>query len=263
MRAVSLHKQLKSEPIARLADSYAPVASGEHDNQLQRGWGLPCLVLDHGECSLADYIGRGVMSQVELKATFEALLTVVGSLHAHGYAHCALQPESFRMYSGSGWRLASLDSITKLGEAAPSKCPVCYAAPELVASLRRPSGRGHGRELASVAASAAMDVWSLGVLLWQLFSQQPLIGSEEEALSMLPSLGGVELSLGCVTDMQARHLLQKMLIKDPTQRIELKKILKHGYLTGGLDTVQMDATFGPMQKGQIFVRSLLQAISGE
>ena len=109
-----------------------------------------------------------------------------------------------------------------------------------------------------------MDIWSLGVLLWQLYSQQPLYGSEAEAFGMLPSLGsqlaggmGAEPSMGCVTDLQARHLLHKMLQRDPGGRLPAPKVLKHGFLTGGLDTVQMDATFGPMQKGQLFIRSLL------
>ena len=29
-------------------------------------------------------------------------------------------------------------------------------------------------------------------------------------------------------------------------------------ITGGLDEVEMESTFGPMQKGQLFLRSLLQ-----
>ena len=44
------------------------------------------------------------------------------------------------MYAGSGWRLASLDSLTKFGQATPPKVPVCYAAPEVVAAIRRPGG---------------------------------------------------------------------------------------------------------------------------
>ena len=88
---------------------------------------------------------------------------------------------------------------------------------------------------------------------------------------MLPSLGnslsgarglGIEPSLGCVSDLQARHLLQKMLHRDPGARLPSSKVLKHGFLTGGLDTVQMESTFGPMQKGQLFMRTLLQQLEG-
>ena len=68
--------------------------------------------------------------------------------------------------------------------------------------------------------------------------------------------------MGCVTDMQALHLLQKMLLHHPRDRIDSMRIAKHGYLTGGLDTIEMESTFGPMQKGQMFLRSLLLQLPG-
>ena len=38
-----------------------------------------------------------------------------------------------------------------------------------------------------------------------------MAASEAEALAMLTSLGEIQPSMGCVTDTQALHLLQKML----------------------------------------------------
>ena len=63
----------------------------------------------NSECSLADYMGRGLLPPVELKATFEAMVRSVGVLHGRNYACCGLQPESFRLYDGNTWRLANLD----------------------------------------------------------------------------------------------------------------------------------------------------------
>ena len=271
-RQLGLHKELRNEAVARMADSYAAARPGQsvaeasysggvggEESELQHGWGLACLVLEYGECSLADYMGRGLLPTVELKATFEAIVRATLALHAHGLAHAALQPESFRLYDGTHWRLANVDSCTRMGEPTPAKCAVCYAAPEIVRNLR---GQHVGAPLTTAVASPAVDVWSLGVLLWQLYSQQPLFGSEAEALANLPAGGlSVEASMGCVADVQARHLLEKMLRRDPLDRISAQAILKHSYLTGGLDTVEMDSTFGPMQKGQLFVRSMLQQLS--
>lgn len=112
--------------------------------------------------------------------------------------------------------------------------------------------------LGVVLATEAADIWSLGVLMWQLLAQHPLYSSESEAVAALGSGGP---SMGCVSDLQARHLLQKMLVRAPQERLPADRVLKHGYLTHGLDTVQMAATFGPMQKGQLFVRSLLNQLS--
>ena len=132
---------------------------------------------------------------------------------------------------------------------------MAYAAPEVVRKLRAAS---------PCEASTAQDVWSLGMILWQMYSQQPLWGNEAEALA---ALGGAGLSqqhrldppMGCVTDVQARHLIGRMLQRKPAERIDVAHILRHGYLSGGMDTVEMDETFGPLHKGFVFARSLTAA----
>ena len=53
-----------------------------------------------------------------------------------------------------------------------------------------------------------------------------------------------------------------MLRRRAEERITVGDIMRHGYLAGGLDTIEMEGTFGPMQKGQIYVRSLLQQLGG-
>ena len=65
------------------------------------------------------------------QAVFEAVLHVVLAIHTRGLAHCALQPDSFRLYDGTSWRLVNLESCTPFGEPTPRKCPVCFAPPEV------------------------------------------------------------------------------------------------------------------------------------
>jgi serine/threonine protein kinase len=259
-----LSEKIKQDSFIKAGEEYFEQSA--HDiADLQRGWGLPCLVLEYGECSLADYMSRGLLPLIELKATFEALIRPVLVLHGKRLAHCGLQPESFRLYDGVNWRLATADSITPFGEPMPAKCPICYAAPEAVRPLRHRGGvQAAASALLSMApAAASLDVWSLGVLLWQFFSQQPLFCSEHEAFEMATAtVGQLEPSLGCVTDLQARHLLHKMLQREPRERIDSHKIAKHSYLTGGLDEVELESTFGPMQKGQLFLRNLLLQMAG-
>lgn len=259
-----LSEKIKQDSFIKAGEEYFEQSA--HDiADLQRGWGLPCLVLEYGECSLADYMSRGLLPLIELKATFEALIRPVLVLHGKRLAHCGLQPESFRLYDGVNWRLATADSITPFGEPMPAKCPICYAAPEAVRPLRHRGGvQAAASALLSLApAAASLDVWSLGVLLWQFFSQQPLFCSEHEAFEMATAtVGQLEPSLGCVTDLQARHLLHKMLQREPRERIDSHKIAKHSYLTGGLDEVELESTFGPMQKGQLFLRNLLLQMAG-
>jgi serine/threonine protein kinase len=256
-RQLSLYRKLKSEYVVRLADSYTALRPGQmeavYSGSAQRGWHLPCIVLEWGECSLLDYSTRGILPAVEIKATFEALVHIVAFLHARGLAHCGLQPESFRVFEGSHWRLVSLDSCTEVDHMTPFKLPVCYAAPELVRELRacRP-----GR------ASAALDVWALGTMLWGFYAQQPLHLSEVEAMAMPLAAVTVEPPMGCIPDPQARTLIRKMLRHEPSERLPSERILKQAYLAGGLDTFDMESSYGPVQKGQLVMRSMLQQLRG-
>lgn len=288
-RQLRLHNDLKSDTVAQLADSYAAyrpagsAPSGGSDG-LHRGWGLPCLVLEYGECSLADFTKRGLLTDMELKATpppvccaspsvlhtrtrpcvqatFEGIVRAVLALHVKGFVHCGLQPESFRLYGGTQWRLANVETITSLDQPMPSKCPVCCAAPEVIRQLRVVQHGATVSQVASAPADRSVDVWSLGAILWQMFARQPLYSSESEALAMIGVLGSGSPPLGCVADLQARHLLKMMMARAPQERMSIERILKHGYLAGDLDTIPLNATFGRMQKGQHFVRSLLEQLS--
>jgi len=78
-----------------------------------------------------------------------------------------------------------------------------------------------------------------------------------QATTLLGSHAQLEPPIGGFDDPQAYHLLLKMLQKKPAERIEAALLLKHSYLAGGVDTVEMEASFGPMQKGNLFLRSLL------
>ena len=78
-----------------------------------------------------------------------------------------------------------------------------------------------------------------------------------QATTLLGSHAQLQPPIGGFDDPQAYHLLLKMLQKKPAERIEAALTLKHSYLAGGVDTVEMEASFGPMQKGHLFLRSLL------
>ena len=256
-RQLRLHQDLKSEHVVRLCDSYPALRPGQmlgiFPGSAQRGWELPCLVLEYGECSLADYSGRGLLPAIELKATIESLVRITLALHGRELAHCGLQPESFRLYSheGAHWRLVNLDSVTAFGQPTPHKLPVCFAAPELVTELRK-----GGRSL----SGSALDVWALGVIVWQMFAQTQLFSTETEAMAVGRTQVAIEPPMGCVPDAQARNLIRKMLRHSPAERLAADRILRQAYLAGGLDTADMETSFGPVQKGQAVLRSMLQQL---
>ena len=213
-RQAALHHRLKSEHVARLVDTAANTSTpGGHGSTL--GWGMPALVVEHGEYSLADFIARGKMPANEIKAAFEAIVRAVLALHSRGLAHCALQPEAFQLFGGTRWS-AEIAPRSRRGIAPrdrahispPRSVPSSQATRQprecervrhahaaqgsrrvLGSGGRPPSSRaGAARRgcrcgcccrapcctkyadataQATASAAAAIDVWSLGALLWQ------------------------------------------------------------------------------------------------
>ena len=66
-RQASLHHRLKSDFVARLVDSAANAPRPGSDPAALPGWGMPALVVEYGDYSLADFIGRGKLPENEMK----------------------------------------------------------------------------------------------------------------------------------------------------------------------------------------------------
>ena len=118
-------------------------------------------------------------------------------------------------------------------------------AAQLDAPLKTESGK-------PLRASLAMDVWSLGMIMWELFTAEPyFVGcSDDVALSVLATGTALSLPLSRIDDVQAQHLLAKILVKRPKERLIVANIVKHAYLVGGLDTEQVRDTFARLHSGQ-------------
>ena len=214
--------------------------------------GTPYIVMELLEGSLRDKLNecKRLKYRAILKLANE-IASALAYLHP-SIVHRDLKPQNILMDANgvakvADFGIAKFKQSTYLNTTRGNGTPA-YMAPETFGSDK---------------ISEKADVFSLGMILWQMYSQQPLWGNEAEALA---ALGGAGLSqqhrldppMGCVTDVQARHLIGRMLQRKPAERIDVAHILRHGYLSGGMDTVEMDETFGPLHKGFVFARSLLQ-----
>ena len=89
-------------------------------------------------------------------------------------------------------------------------------------------------------ASPSYDLWSLGVLFFELCTGEPLFLADEEGnideddLMLLRSWSNElkKKKLVKVKDPVARHLLSQLLTKDPTKRPSAKRVLTHPFITG-------------------------------
>ena len=57
-------------------------------------------------------------------------------------------------------------------------------------------------------------------------------------MQQLASYAELEVPKDIVDDIQARHMLKKVLVKNALDRASVQAILKHAYLCGGMDTIR-------------------------
>ena len=60
----------------------------------------------------------------------------------------------------------------------------------------------------------------------------------------------LELPPAKISNPQALHLLQKLLVKKPKERATIDQALKHAYITGGLDTQEVQGSFAMLYESQ-------------
>jgi serine/threonine protein kinase/uncharacterized protein YjiS (DUF1127 family) len=116
---------------------------------------------------------------------------------------------------------------------------------QLEAPLKLPNGK-------PLRAQTAMDVWSLGMMAYELFVNEPFFAgcSDDVALQVLASQASLDLPTARIAEPHAVHLLSKILQKRPKERATVEGILRHAYLVGGLDTQQVGGSFAMLHESQ-------------
>jgi hypothetical protein len=82
-------------------------------------------------------------------------------------------------------------------------------------------------------------------------------------LIVAPASHCLQVPKDVVDDIQARHMLKKVLVKNHLDRANVQAILKHAYLCGGMDTIQRESSFGYLQQTQSQLQILLTDISSQ
>lgn len=174
--------------------------------------------------TLLRYINsRGRIKEEETKKLFVQLLDIVDYLHTLNIVHRDLKVENIMLDEKGNMKLIDFGFSCMITDEDPLMDTWCgtrqYVAPEML----------HHK-----AYSKAVDVWSMGVILFGMFAGRlPFQSNDANALAndilekdpRYPR----DISPGLL------DLLQKMLTKDPEMRITIKEIAEHAWVKDAFD----------------------------
>merc|ERR1712070_972440 len=117
------------------------------------------------------------------------------------------------------------------------------------------------KKVHQLRASPAMDVWSMGTIMVEVFTRRHFLRAERpDTLKSLIQPAGLTLPLDQIDDPQAAHLISQMLARNLADRASVRKVLRHAYFVGGMDTEQLDAAFGFLKDTQAQLQSDLDDV---
>jgi serine/threonine-protein kinase PpkA len=198
---------------AALAREYEIAAAFDHPNILRvleqgRAGGIAYLAMEHaGGGSLALHLGRELEPAFALRLLRQAALALA-QLHAAGRVHRDLKPANLMLRAdGCNLLLADFGLVTAAGDAS-AKPGALYGTPRYVSP----------EQLQGAPAQPAADVYSLGVLLYELLCGRPPFGGETlmEVLSqhLVAAVPPLPPALAAL-----QPLAEAMLAKDAARRL--------------------------------------------
>jgi len=168
--------------------------------------------------------------EAEAKDLFAQILTSMQYLHSLDIVHRDVKPENILYVSEGSTKVKLIDfgyaGIWKAEQPLTGLCGTPdYVAPEVLTwydedDVGTPYGKGS-------------DMWSLGVLLYVVLSGcSPFSGEDEEALLKMVSEAKYEFfeKEWEGISAEAKDLINKLLVVDPSQRLTMEQTLTHPWL---------------------------------
>ncbi|KAJ8097747.1 kinase-like domain-containing protein [Lipomyces tetrasporus] len=173
------------------------------------------MVIEFAGKELFDYIvQRGKMPEDEARRFFQQIICAVEYCHRHKIVHRDLKPENLLLDENLNVKIADfgLSNIMTDGNFLKTSCgSPNYAAPEVI------SGK--------LYAGPEVDVWSCGVILYVMLCGR-LPFDDEFIPTLFKKINGGVYTLPSYLSPGAKHLLQRMLIVNPLNRITVREIMQ-------------------------------------
>lgn len=151
------------------------------------------------------------------------LAKAIYNLHNKGIIHADIKPLNI-LKEGDIWKLTDLDVSCEIGQKFGLKPPSSgYCPPEMANIMFNASGSS---DFKSYTAHISYDLWSYGVVLFNLLTGQPLwhtdqddnITSQDKVNLKYWDSNIVEEKIHSIQSTTARNLIKKLLDPDPNDR---------------------------------------------
>ncbi|XP_050667182.1 serine/threonine-protein kinase PLK4 [Leptidea sinapis] len=173
----------------------------------------------NGELAKHFKLGTRGLSEKAASDIFRQVVSGVVYLHTHNIIHRDLSLNNLLLTKDLRVKIADFGLATQLNGPDEKHVTMCgtpnYISPEVA------SREHHG---------LPADVWGLGCMLYTLLVGSPPFHTQH-VKTTLNRVINADYKIPLELSIQAQDLLQRLLCKDPSQRITLKSILEHPFLT--------------------------------
>ncbi|KAK6463790.1 kinase-like domain-containing protein [Scheffersomyces coipomensis] len=182
------------------------------------------MVIEFAGKELFDYIvQRGKMPEDEARRFFQQIIAAVEYCHRHKIVHRDLKPENLLLDDQLNVKIADfgLSNIMTDGNFLKTSCgSPNYAAPEVI------SGK--------LYAGPEVDVWSSGVILYVMLCGR-LPFDDEFIPALFKKISNGVYTLPNYLSAGAKHLLTRMLVVNPLNRITIHEVMEDEWFKQGME----------------------------
>lgn len=127
------------------------------------------------------------------KFIVDRLAHIIEHMHSHNVVHTDLKPHNFVLF-GLKWKIIDFECARRVGEPVGDLVSTAYMSPEMARALLM-------KQPDRIRALTSMDMWSFGLMFYELFSTTPYFAEKANTLQQLASYAELEISSEIVTDI--------------------------------------------------------------